>query len=74
VEPPLLRRGSNSERKLQCQLDNTRVYSRAANDAECRRGEVGVRVSKLRMVEGVVELGAKLKTGSFTGPFDLYSF
>jgi hypothetical protein len=61
-----------SKRKLWRQLDNTRIEGRAADNAERRRGEVGIGIGKLRMIECIKKLGAKLKATIFDRPFEGY--
>ena len=56
------------ELKLQCQLSNASIYSRAADDAERGRRKISVGVRKLGMVQRIVKLGAKLKTALLSGP------
>ena len=62
----------SSERKPQGQLDNTRIDGRAADNAERRRCEVGIGIGKLRMIECIKKLGAKLKATIFDRPFEGY--
>ena len=53
--------GAALEHKPQRQLPNARVYSCATDNPERGRREIGIGVGKLRMVQRVVKLHAKLK-------------
>jgi hypothetical protein len=44
------------------------VDSRAGCHSEGRRRKICIRIGELRMVEGVEELGTKLKTGAVMWP------
>jgi len=66
--------GLSLKHKLQRQLCDTRIDGRASNDAERSRCEVGVGIRKLRMVQGVVELGPKDKTSFLTRPIEDHRF
>src|ERR1700757_4823408 len=49
-------------------LSHTRIYSRAADDAERRGCEVCIWVCKLGMVKQIEELGTKFKSALFLRP------
>ena len=66
--------GLSLKHKLQRQLCDTRIDGRAANDAERSGCEVGVGIRKLRMVQGVVELGPKEKAGFLARPIEGHRF
>src|SRR6478735_10996368 len=57
----------------QRQLSDASINGRAADHTERRRGEVGIRVGKLRMVQRIEKLCTKLKTALFEAPWEGYS-
>ena len=62
----------NLELVPQRQLTDAGIDRRAADQTERRRGEIGIGVCKLRMVQRIEELGTKLKAGFFEGPSERY--
>jgi hypothetical protein len=56
------------ERKLQRQLPNASIYSRATDNAERGRREISVGVRKLWMVQRIVKLSPKLQTTFLNWP------
>ena len=60
------------ERKPQRQLPNASIYRRADDDAERGRCEIAIRVRKLRMVQCVVKLYAKLQMALLDGPVQVH--
>ena len=62
----------NLELEPQRQLTDACIDSRAADHAERRRGEVGIGVGKLRVIQCIEELGPKLETAILIGPSEGY--
>jgi len=56
------------EVEFQPQLSYACVDSGAGYDAESWRRKIRIRIGELRMVEGIEELGTKLKTAAIVGP------
>jgi hypothetical protein len=55
---------SQSEHELERKLNDTGIYARPPGSTEGRRRKVVIEISKLRMVQSVVHLSAKLKAAA----------
>jgi hypothetical protein len=54
--------------ELKPKLSYAGVDSCTGYDSECKRRKIRIRICKLGVIEGVEELGTKLKTTAIMGP------
>ncbi len=59
-----------SECELKRELDDPGIDRSAADNSKCWRGEADIGIGKLRMIEGIKKLGAKLQATVFDRPID----